>query len=408
MIPDGWDKVLLHQVAEVRTGLSKSANRNGPTVKRPYLRVANVQDGYLDLDDVQEIDVPASQVERFTLKTGDLLLIEGNGNPQNLGRGCLWHGQVTNCVHQNHVFAVRIFRESALTQEFLAIQLQSERGRNYLLSCAKGSTGLSTLNSKQLQQMPLLLPSQVQQTAIADLLSTWDAAIEKTERLIAAKEKRFRGLVNRLVVAPARTNINWKHLQISDIADRVQRRSNGDEYPILTISSASGFVLQKEKYSRYMAGESVKNYILLRRGEFAYNKGNSLRYQFGCIFELKAYEESLVPHVYVCFRLREGVVPSYLGHLFEVDYLKPQLGAIVKTGVRNNGLLNIRPEEFMNVVVPIPPFNQQKQIAATLNTARQEIDLLIKQAEAYRRQKRGLMQKLLTGEWRVKMKGVVG
>lgn len=113
----------------------------------------------------------------------------------------------------------------------------------------------------------------------------------------------------------------------------------------------------------------------------------------------------MVPHVYVCFRLHEGVVPSYLGHLFEADYLKPQLGAIVKTGVRNNGLLNIRPEEFMNVTVPIPPLDQQQQITATLNTARQEIDLLKKQAEAFRRQKRGLMQKLLTGAWRVRVGG---
>jgi type I restriction enzyme S subunit len=268
-----------------------------------------------------------------------------------------------------------------------------------------GETSIAHLTREKLMCLRVPTPPFPEQTAIADLLSIWDAAIEKTEQLIATKERRFKGLVQRLVVTPSRTKGYWKHLRIRDIARRIQRRTNGDVLPILTIASAWGFVLQEEKYSRYMAGESVKNYILLRKGEFAYNKGNSLRYQFGCIFELKDYEAALVPHVYVCFRLNEGVDPSYLGHLFEADYLKRQLGAIVKTGIRNNGLLNIKPDEFMDVTVPTPPLAQQQQIAAILNTARQEIDLLKRQAEAYRRQKRGLMQKLLTGAWRVRVGG---
>lgn len=123
---------------------------------------------------------------------------------------------------------------------------------------------------------------------------------------------------------------HFKHLRICDISDRVQRRSNGEIYPILTISSAAGFVLQEEKYSRYMAGESVKNYTLLCRGEFAYNKGNSLRYPYGCIFELKKYTEALVPHVYVCFKPHDDINTSYLGHVFEADYLRRQLVFLLK------------------------------------------------------------------------------
>lgn len=261
----------------------------------------------------------------------------------------------------------------------------------------------ANINLQTIRPLMVPLPPLSEQIAISALLATWDAAIDKTVRLIAAKERRFKGLVQRLVVTPYRTKGYWKHLRIRDIAKRIQRRTNGDVLPILTIASASGFVLQEEKYSRYMAGESVKNYILLRKGEFAYNKGNSLRYQFGCVFELKDYEVALVPHVYVCFRLNEGIDPSYLGHLFEADYLKRQLGAIVKTGIRNNGLLNIKPDEFMDVTVPIPPLAQQQHIAETLNTAKQEIDLLKNQAEAFRKQKRGLMQKLLTGVWRVRV-----
>ena len=298
---------------------------------------------------------------------------------------------------------VAIQPKNGINKDWLKFYLQAQK--KHFKSMAT-QNAQANINLQTIRPLLVNLPPRPEQIAFSDLLSTWDAAIDKTERLIAAKEKRFKALVQKLVLAPSRIDWNWKHSHLYEIAKRIQRRSNGDGLPKLTISSASGFVLQEEKYSRYMAGESVRNYIILRNGEFAYNKGNSLRYQFGCIFKLKAYDEALVPHVYVCFKLSSGIDSDYIEHLFHPDYLKHQLGRIVKTGVRNNGLLNIKPDEFMNVRVPIPPLDQQKKIASTLNTARQEIDLLIKQLEAFRKQKRGLMQKLLTGRWRVKNKEV--
>lgn len=398
--PARWKNDLLRHVAEVRSGLSKSSRREGPTVKRPYLRVANVQDGYLDLSEVKEIDVPANQVARFTLKAGDLLLIEGNGNPENLGRGCLWNGQIPDCVHQNHVFAVRILPGVDLLPEFLALQLQSDRGRNYLLSCAKGSTGLSTLNKAQLEAFPLLMPNLTEQRTIVEAVACWNTAIERAERLVTAKELHYDGLIHRLIISRSKSS-TWEHVAIRDIADRIQRQSDGHDHPLLTISSASGFIRQEEKYRRYMAGESAKTYTLLHANEFSYNKGNSKRYEFGCVYQLETYESALVPSIYVSFRLRDSVCTAYMRHLFAADYLKPQLRSLVKTGVRNNGLLNIRPDEFMGTTVPLPPMGEQTRIANVLDAARAEIALLEKQLTALRGQKRGLMQKLLTGQWQL-------
>lgn len=153
-----------------------------------------------------------------------------------------------------------------------------------------------------------------------------------------------------------------------------------------------------------MAGESAKTYTLLRAGEFSYNKGNSKRYEFGCVFQLQDFDAALVPSVYVSFRLHDSVSASYMRHLFGADYLKPQLRALVRTGVRNNGLLNIRPDEFMGTKVRLPPLADQVQIASYLDTVCAEIDLLKQQLAALRTQKRGLMQKLLTGQWRLPLK----
>lgn len=260
--------------------------------------------------------------------------------------------------------------------------------------------GRYKLNKAALQEISIVLPPSWEQESIGSLLREWSTAIEKTTQLIAAKERRFTGLVYRLIIVRSRSQ-GWQQVSIREIADRLQRQGDGDDYPLLTISSASGFIRQDDRYSRYMAGESAKTYTLLRAGEFSYNKGNSKRYEFGCVFQLLEYQAALVPSVYVSFRLRESVCAAYMRHLFAADYLKPQLRALVKTGVRNNGLLNIRPDEFMGTTVPLPPLEEQTQIASALDAASAELDLLRRQLVSLRDQKRGLMQKLLTGQWRV-------
>jgi type I restriction enzyme, S subunit len=285
------------------------------------------------------------------------------------------------------------------TNEYLYFVLESRT--EYFRDHLAPGNGQPNLNTELIKEEHLLLPPIDEQHALASLFKLWDSAIEKTERLINAKKQRFSGLLDRLVFRRSRSDSEFRLTPLHRIADRVQRQADGAKYPLLTISAASGFVRQEDKYSRYMAGESAKTYTLLKRGEFAYNKGNSLRYEFGCVFPLLDYDAALVPSVYVSFSLREGVNPAYLQHVFAADYLKPQLRALVKTGVRNNGLLNIRPDEFMGTSVPLPPLVVQHKIAAVLDEAREEIRLLALELAALRIQKRGLMQKLLTGKWRV-------
>ncbi len=263
--------------------------------------------------------------------------------------------------------------------------------------------GRYKLNKAALQELPIVLPPPQEQAALNALFREWDTAIQKTEQLIAAKERRYSGQVGQLIDGRSKSK-SWRNVSIRNIADRVQRQGDGGDYPLLTISSASGFIRQEDRYSRYMAGESAKTYTLLRSGEFSYNKGNSKRYEFGCVFQLRDYDAALVPNVYVSFKLHESVCATYMRHLFTADYLKSQLRALVKTGVRNNGLLNIRPDEFMGTTVPLPPLDQQIRIANFLDAASAEIDLLKQQLASLRTQKRGLMQKLLSGQWRLSVR----
>jgi type I restriction enzyme, S subunit len=117
-------------------------------IELPYLRVANVQDGYLDLSEIKSVAVLKSEVDRFSLQTGDMLMTEG-GDFDKLGRGTVWRGQISPCLHQNHIFRVRPTR-GAILPDFLASVTASSHGKWYFLVSSKQTTNLATINSTQL------------------------------------------------------------------------------------------------------------------------------------------------------------------------------------------------------------------------------------------------------------------
>jgi len=270
---------------------------------------------------------------------------------------------------------------------------------------AVGST-IKTIGLPYFKKLKIALPPYKEQEKISAILSTWDKAITATEKLLANSQQQKRALMQQLLTGKKRLP-GYQKLpklkKISEVSTRIQRKQDEDEHPILTISSLSGFVRQDQRYGRYMAGESVKNYIQLRKGEFAYNKGNSKTYEFGCIFDLEGFDTGLVPHVYVCFALNKGLSHRYFKYLFEADYLKPQLGRLVNTGVRNNGLLNIKPAEFMNTKVPVPSIEEQEWIADILEVSNKSILILKQKLQALKTEKQALMQQLLTGKRRVNL-----
>jgi len=105
-IPRHWQVLPLKRLATVRTGVAKGKDLRGvASISVPYLRVANVQDGYLDLEEVKEIDIPIGDLDRYRLRRGDVLMNEG-GDFDKLGRGAVWNGEIDPCITQNHVFAV--------------------------------------------------------------------------------------------------------------------------------------------------------------------------------------------------------------------------------------------------------------------------------------------------------------
>lgn len=167
-------------LAAISYGISKSPRNRPGRDSRPYLRVANVQDGYLDLNEIKHIDVPDDQLPQFLLQSGDVLLCEGN-SAELVGRPALWRGEIDGCVHQNHVLRVRCNRE-ALLPEYLLAYMQTSPSRGHFRRRAKNTTNLSTINSTDVRELSVPMPPLAQQQAIAGI---WSNARAESDRLRA-------------------------------------------------------------------------------------------------------------------------------------------------------------------------------------------------------------------------------
>lgn len=163
-LPKGWRLVPLRTVATIQSGLTLGKSYEGPLVKWPYLRVANVQDGRMNLDEITTIEVPPDVAARCELRLGDVLMTEGGDNDK-LGRGAVWRGEIPNCLHQNHVFAVRP-DPALLRPEYLAALTASAWGRAYFMATAHQTTNLAATNRAKVGRFPLPLPPFASQDRI--------------------------------------------------------------------------------------------------------------------------------------------------------------------------------------------------------------------------------------------------
>lgn len=168
-IPKGWSLIMLKRLAEIQSGLTLGkAYEDQEVVEYPYLRVANVQDGYVDLDDVSTLEVPPYVAAGVMLRAGDVLMTEG-GDLDKLGRGTVWEGQIEPCLHQNHVFAVRCYRHKLLPQ-FLAYVTAAQYGRDYFEATGKRTTNLAATNSTKVGMFYIPLPSLEEQRELVNYL----------------------------------------------------------------------------------------------------------------------------------------------------------------------------------------------------------------------------------------------
>ena len=202
-IPKEWRKTQLRHCATIKSGitLGKSYSKDTVLIERPYLRVANVQGGYVDLNDLATIEVTPDEDLKYRLHSGDVLMTEG-GDRDKLGRGCVWHGEIEPCLHQNHVFAVQT-NETILLPEFLEYLTASDVGRSYFDVTAIKTTNLACTSSSKVLAFTIPLPPIEEQIEIVGFIKKrsleLNKLIMKKELLVQELERYKKSLIYEVV-----------------------------------------------------------------------------------------------------------------------------------------------------------------------------------------------------------------
>lgn len=408
MIPEGWRQ----EVADmVFTKITKGTTPpKGDLVIKggvPFLRVNN-----LGSDGGRKIQ-------------GGIIFVSGECHVNVLGRSRCFPGDILinivgpplgKSIFLNADFpfyninqAIVLFRadENIINRDYAYYFINGDFAKNWLESHAKKTSGQQNLTIETCKSLPISLPPAAEQRRIAEILATWDRAIETVDELVANARAQKMALMQSLLTGKHRLpgfSEEWRWAKFSEVFERVRQKNVVGNTNVLTISAQHGLISQVEYFNKSVASEDVRGYTLLRRGDFAYNKSYSDGYPMGAFKPLERYDSGIVSSLYICFRLAdEGNDHGFFRHYFEAGLFNREIAAIAQEGARNHGLLNVSVVDFFDTSLHAPCHDEQVAIATVINAAEQAEQALRNQRTALRREKSALMQQLLTGKRRVKI-----
>jgi type I restriction enzyme S subunit len=290
-----------------------------------------------------------------------------------------------------------------MSKDFLYLVLQQESLFKLIDGLSRRSAGQAGVDMDALRSFPLLLPPPPIQEIISDRVDLLTQGIGKLTDLISFKLRFKQGVMRRLLSGKLRfvdQSAGWNSVRLSDVTAECSDRNRGylGLESVMAVTKAEGIVPMRER----SIGASLDRYLVVKKNCFAYNP---MRINIGSIARWQGDNDILVSPDYVVFRCKEkskdgpGLDPDYLDH-FRRSKIWEKF--VIATG---NGSVRIRIyyAELSRLKINLPSVAEQKKIAKLLNAMDREIDLLRKQLELLKLQKKGLMQKLLTGQVRVKL-----
>ena len=315
IIPQEWEVKRLGTIAKCFSGgtpKSESEEMYGGTI--PFIRSGEIHSNktalFLTDDGLRKSSAKMVDV-------GDLIFALYGANS-----GDCAISQINGAINQ----AILCIRSSSLINPFLQPYLELQKDK-FIAKYLQGGQG--NLSGEIVSSYTIPVPPMEEQRKIAEILGVWDEAIEKQSRLIEKLELRKRGLMQRLLIGRTRLpgfTTPWQKRRMEDCFEHITDTSNGCEYLPMTISARLGLISQKDKFDRVIAGDSLKKYTHIQKGDFAYNKGNSNLYEMGCIYRLKE-QDAVVPFVYICFRPKQNVIGEFYQHflnlIIQLTFLTP-------------------------------------------------------------------------------------
>lgn len=381
--------VALGKIAKISSGGTPDRDKSpywGGNI--PWVKTTQIQNCFINADDIDEWitqDGLKCSSAKMVPKGTILMAMYGQGKTR---------GQVAI-----------LGLDATVNQACAAIELDAGISRDYVYQQllfrynairALSNTGSQeNLNAGLIRKIAFPLPARVEQDYVANLLSNWDDATEKIERLIAAKQNHLKATEHQLLTLRKRINgfsSQWKLLRADKIFDSVSLKGFGSE-PLLSVTQDKGVIPRDMLTGRVtMPSGDTKSFKLVEPGNFVI----SLRsFQGG--LEYSAYRGLVSPAYTVLKATREIDERFFRIYFRSADFIKRLSVAVI--GIRDGKQVSY--QDFCSIKIPFPPVEEQQAISAMLDQSEKEITLLCNQADALKKQKRGLMQKLLTGQWRV-------
>ena len=379
-----WPKRKAGELFDIQLGkmLNEKA-RKGDTFS--YLANFNVRWGKFDLLELNQMAFSDREKEKFTLQPNDLLMCEGG----EIGRCAVWLEKGSKVFYQKALHRLRPIGEQ-MNSHFMYYYMHYLSAMGDLPKLV-GETSIAHLTREKLVTLLIPVPARDTQDKIVEVLLTWDAAIEKTERLIAVKESHYTHELSRLI-----SQGQHPRSHVGNFAHEVSERNRGgNDERVLSVTNSRGFVLPEDQFERRVASADLSNYKVVTRGQYAYNPS---RINVGSIARLDDWDMGVLSPMYVVFGLDNAKVNSdYFLHWLDSHEARERIKKSAQGSVRET----VSFTEFAAIAYPLPDLDRQIAIAHYLNTLREEISTLGVYVEKLKEQKRGLMQKLLTGQWRV-------
>ena len=283
---------------------------------------------------------------------------------------------------------VALFPENGIDHEWLFQTLKFSKPGFAALATQNAQANLSL---EKIAPFKVHVPPLPEQRKIAEILRTWDEAIEQLETETTLKETAHSGYVKRLIHDPQYSRQRLRpHLQ------HVSNRNAGQKIErVLSVTNSAGFVLAEDQFAHRIASADLSHYRIVQRGQYAYNPA---RINVGSIARLDRWTDGVLSPMYVVFQVKPSLDSDFFYHWLFSAEARQRIRLAAQGSVRET----VSFDDLGSIPLPVPSFSRQRAVARFLNASQREIELLRRLTQKYQRQKRGLMQKLLTGEWQVR------
>ena len=391
-------QVSIENIGSVKTGPFGAQLHQSDYVKSsgtPIVTVEHLSERGLNHKNLPLVsDTDKNRLKQYVLSTNDIVFSRV---------GSVDRCSIVSEKENGWLFSGRLLRirpqKDQVYSPYLVLLFQTEKFKHYMRSVAVGGT-MPSLNTQILSKVKICLPPLPEQKAIADTLQTWDTTIEKTEALIAAKEKQF-DILTRNHISVRQSSSSWQPNTIGNIFDIKTYSSKSslikDEgtYYIVDMGSISrkGNLI-KTKKTDTLVDPLNENDLVMPKDDIG---GGNIIGKVAIIEKNGAF--SCGDHVYRLVLKSNSCDPYFLKYLINC----PAINRRLRAKANGTSQLGLGKKDLVKQLIRLPSLQEQREIAELLNTAKREIDTLKTLADHYHTQKRGLMQKLLTGKWRVKI-----